>query len=285
MKQTKLQFRAFFAIAIFLFSAVAQGQGNLLVTPKRIMFDGSRRSQELNLANTGKDSATYVISFMQYRMKNDGGFEPITVPDSAQRFADKFLRYYPRTVTLAPNEAQSIKIQLVNQDKLEPGEYRSHLYLRSMAKPTPLGEKQQAKKSDSSLSVKLTPVFGISLAVIIRKGENNAVASITDMKHGGDSLGHSVSFTINRQGDMSLYGDIVVNHIAEDGAETRVSQVKGIAVYTPTTHRRMTVAASKEKNIDFSKGKLRVTYIDQSNKTSKYAEEEIELKGQFFTGK
>ena len=66
---------------------------------------------DLNLANTGKDSATYAISLVQIRMNEDGGFENITEPDPGQNFADKNLRFFPRSVTLAPGEAQSIKVQ------------------------------------------------------------------------------------------------------------------------------------------------------------------------------
>jgi P pilus assembly chaperone PapD len=87
-------------------------QGNLLVTPKRVVFEGNRRSEELNLAKVGKDSATFVISFIQIKMNDYGTFEQIMQPDSNQRFADKNLRFFPRTVTLAPNEAQTVKVQL-----------------------------------------------------------------------------------------------------------------------------------------------------------------------------
>jgi P pilus assembly chaperone PapD len=41
-------------------------QGDLLITPKRIVFEGNKQKETLNLANMGKDTATYSISFMQY---------------------------------------------------------------------------------------------------------------------------------------------------------------------------------------------------------------------------
>ena len=39
-------------------------QGDIMIMPKRLVFDGSQRSQEVNLANTGKDTAVYAISFI-----------------------------------------------------------------------------------------------------------------------------------------------------------------------------------------------------------------------------
>src|SRR5665647_386403 len=110
-------------IIICLISSKANAQGNLLIFPKRIVFDGSKRLAVLNLSNIGKDSATYVISIIQIRMKEDGSFETITQPDSAQFFADKNLRIFPRTVTLAPQEAQTVKVQVIKTNELSPGEY------------------------------------------------------------------------------------------------------------------------------------------------------------------
>ena len=130
-----------FLFLTFLFSSKASAQGNLLIMPKRVVFEGSKRSEDLSLANIGKDTATYVISFVQFRMKDDGSFEKITDPDSAQNFSDKYLRFFPRTVTLAPNESQTVKVQVTKKDELKPGEYRSHLYFRAIPKQPPLGEK------------------------------------------------------------------------------------------------------------------------------------------------
>src|SRR5512133_2226295 len=108
-----------------------RAQGNLLITPRRVVFEGQKKTQELNLANTGSDTAKYNVSIVQYRMKEDGSFEEITVPDPGQNFADKNIRFFPRTVTLAPNEAQVVKMQLTKSDQLLPGEYRSHVYFRA----------------------------------------------------------------------------------------------------------------------------------------------------------
>ena len=123
----------------------AHSQGNLLITPRRVVFEGIKKTQELNLANTGKDTAKYNVSIVQYRMKEDGSFQEITTPDEGQNFADKFIRFFPRTVTLAPNEAQVVKMQLIKTDQLKPGEYRSHVYFRAVPKQTALGAEEKAR--------------------------------------------------------------------------------------------------------------------------------------------
>ena len=72
-----------------------RAQGNLLITPKRAVFEGNKRSMDLNLANIGQDTATYAISLVEIRMTEAGGFETITEPDEGQLFATPYLRYFP----------------------------------------------------------------------------------------------------------------------------------------------------------------------------------------------
>src|SRR5258706_364758 len=159
--------RFFFIILLILplvFSIRTMAQGNLLLMPRRVVFEGSKRYEELNLANTGVDTARYVISLMHVRMKEDGGFEEILKPDSGENFADRFIRFFPHTVTLGPAESQVVKIQLTNINELTPGEYRSHIYFRAIPQKAPLGEDKAV--ADSAISIHLTPIFGISIPVI-----------------------------------------------------------------------------------------------------------------------
>jgi len=104
---TMVKFRGICFIGLisftFLFPINTSAQGNLLVTPRRAVFEGTKRSVDLNLANVGQDTATFAISLVQIRMKEDGGFETITTPDPGQNFADQNLRFFPRSVTLPPN--------------------------------------------------------------------------------------------------------------------------------------------------------------------------------------
>jgi hypothetical protein len=265
------------ALLVSLFvSSSAIAQGNLLVTPKRVVFDGNKRSEELNLANIGKDTATYIISFIQIRMKDDGTFERVTTPDPGQNFADKNLRFFPRSVTLGPNEAQTVKVQLTKAGDLVSGEYRSHLYFRASPPEKPLGDLEPEK--DSVLSVRLTPVFGISIPVIIRKGESNATAGISDVKVNPikDSI-QTIDITFTRSGNMSVYGDVSVDYISPAGKSTRVGGVKGLAVYTPNVSRRFHLVLNNVPGINYRTGKLKVVYADQSSRPLTLAEKEIVL--------
>ncbi len=235
MKKSRL-FSGLIITGLFLLLTPAEfvaAQGNLLITPRRAVFEGQTRSIDLNLANIGKDTARYTISLVQVRMKEDGGFETITEPDPGQRFADRYIRFFPRTVTLGPNESQSVKVQLTRTGELTPGEYRSHFYFRATPDAVPLAEEQKPQDT-TTLSVMLTPIFGITIPVIIRVGESDTKVTLSDLAvdfpSGSDPV---LRFTFNRTGNMSAYGDIAVDHISPQGVTTRVGIANGVAVYTP----------------------------------------------------
>jgi P pilus assembly chaperone PapD len=266
-------------IVLTLFSSTnLMAQGNLMVFPRRVVFEGPKRSQILNLANTGMDTARYNISIVQYRMKEDGAFEEIAQPDSGENFADKYIRFFPRSVVLAPNDAQAVKIQLTKINQMSPGEYRSHIYFRAVPAEKPLGEKE-IPKDTTSISIKLVPVFGITVPVIIRVGESTARVSISDvsLEMVNDTM-PILKMAFNRTGNMSVYGDIAIDYISPKGKGIRVSFIQGLAVYTPNPVRRLKVDIDKTLGIDYSRGKFHIVYTSQSDtKPEKLAEAELLL--------
>ena len=261
-----------------LFPVETTAQGNLLITPRRVLFEGSKRSVDLNLANIGQDTATYSISLIQIRMKEEGGFETITDPDPGQRFADGFIRYFPRTVTLGPGEAQVVKVQIIRSGELLEGEYRSHIYFRAVPDMAPLGEEEKVVDT-TTISVRLTPVFGITIPVIIRRGGSTARVTLSDLAFEiTDESEPRISFVFNRTGNMSVYGDITVDHISPQGKITRVGVANGVAVYTPNTIRKFQFNLNKIPGVDFSSGNIRLIYSAPSDvKPVRYAEAEITL--------
>jgi hypothetical protein len=255
----------------------SRAQGNLLVTPRRVVFDKPPYVRELNLANIGKDTARYLVSMMEIRMKEDGSFEQITVPDSGQLFASKNLRVYPRSVTIPPGESQVVKVQLVKASELKPGEYRSHVYIRAVPTEKPLGDTTGQKAND--ISVKLTAIFGISVPAIVRVGDYDTKISITDPSFiMMDDKTPKLSITLNRSGLMSSYGDLTVECIAPDGATKQVGIVRGIAVYTPGLKRRFQMDLDNTQKVDYHNCKLHIVYKTQKDATVQdFAEADLAL--------
>lgn len=259
-----------------LYSAFAQG--NLIITPKRVVFEGSKQKEELNLVNMGKEAATYTITFTQRNMKEDGSFEIINQPDSGQMFADPFLRVFPRQVSLAPGEAQVIVLQFRKKPEMIAGEYRSHLTFRHEKEYQPLGMENSANDS-TLLNVQLIPKFGISIPVIIRTGEVQATVSLDNIKLNlQPDLPKTLSVTINRTGNSSVYGNIMVDYQPARGKPIQVGGSKSLAVYTNINKRNVLIKLAFPPGTPINSGKLIVSFTSPADTSFEvYAKEEIQL--------
>ena len=170
-------------------------------------------------------------------------------------------------------------MQLMKSSKMEPGEYRSHLYFRSVPQETPLGQ-DPALKDSAAVTVRLTPVFGITIPAIIRVGECSVKVVLGDVSVNTvkDTL-TTIKMKFSRSGNISVYGDIAVDYTSPTGKVTRVAAVKGIAVYTPNTMRTFECNLDKKTGVDYHKGKLHILYTAPEDvKKAKLAEAELVLR-------
>lgn len=261
-----------------IFNVLAQG--DLLVTPTRIVFEGNKQREEINLVNLGKDTTTYSISFLHYNQTENGGYSIIEKPDSSKMIADTYLRFFPREVTLAPGEPQVIMLQYRRKADMKPGEYRSHLYFRSEKEYLPLGSKN--KDTTKMISVQLIPIYGISIPVIIRAGVVNVTSSLTNLKleTQKDSV-QSLKVAINREGNCSTYGDLIVDYIPVKGKSFVIGQVRGVKVFTDINQINLSIKLNKMPVMALKDGKLKVRYTTPNDtKYMVYAEKELQVNEQ-----
>jgi hypothetical protein len=142
----------------------------------------------------------------------------------------------------------------------------------------PLGSEETARDS-TSISVQITPIFGITIPAIIRIGESTTKVTLSDLAMNNLEDGTPViSLKFNRTGNFSVYGDLSVDHVSPQGIVTGVGDAKGIAVYTPNTTRRFQMKLTKAPDVNFKSGKLIIKYSSPSDvKPEKYAEAELTL--------
>jgi hypothetical protein len=253
-------------------------QGDLLITPRRVVFEGNNQREELSLVNTGKDTTTYSISFVEKNMKDDGSFISLDKKSNQKMSAEPYLRIFPRTVTLAPGEPQVIMLQCRRTPNMVAGEYRSHLYFRSEKDYTPLGSKNPFKDT-TLVSVQLIPIFGISIPVIVRTGTLNVASTFTNLRLSvvNDTI-PTLDFTINRAGNCSTYGDLVVEYISGKNKPIAVGLIKGVGVYTNLDHRNVSVKLNQVKGVVLKAGNLKVRYTTPDDaKYMVYAEKEASV--------
>jgi P pilus assembly chaperone PapD len=221
-----LSIAAMAAVALIGPSMPAKAAGDLLVAPTRIVLDG-RRGAEVILNNIGSEEATYRISLELRRMNDIGKLDDV-VPEeasAAEKAALEMIRFAPRRVTLPPNQPQSIRIGLQGTEALPDGEYRAHMLFRAIPKtPDVTAEDTQA----NGLKINLIPVYGVTIPVIVRKGELKATAAIANANIARDNEGQTLQFDLARQGDRSVFGEV---HVTRPGVAEPLLVAKGIAVY------------------------------------------------------
>jgi hypothetical protein len=273
--------RTLFLMLIFFLGLNFQStaQGDLLVTPRRVVFEGRDQKEELSLLKLGKDTATYSISFVQKKMKEDGSFETVEKPDSGQMFADPYLRIFPRTVRLAPGEPQVIMVQCRRTSGMLSGEYRSHLFFRSERNYNPLGMENPDRDS-TMMHVQLVPIYGMSIPVIIRSGEVEVKSSLSDLKIETrmDTL-RFLNLNINRTGNISIYGNLAVDYVPVTGKPFQIGVVNGVGVYTNISKRNISIKLNAAPGLNLTSGKLKVRYTSpEEEKYMVYSEAELEVK-------
>ncbi|MCW1735313.1 hypothetical protein [Anaerorudis cellulosivorans] len=267
-----------FFILLLLCPLFASAQGDLLITPHRVVLEGNKQIEEIVVANIGQDTAFYSISLIEYRMTEDGNLQEITEPMQGEKFASPMLRFFPRSIELAPNESQVVRIQVRRRPGLEEGEYRSHLYFRAIPKEEPQGN-ETAATDTTGIGIRLIPIYGISIPVIVRIGNLSASCTIGELAlEQKEKESPVLKLVLNRQGTKSVYGDLTVDYVSPTGERINVGKVRGIAVYTPNTVRRFSMPLTVPEGVNLNNGKLVVRFTDANEaKPLVYDEKELQL--------
>lgn len=240
----------------------AQGPGDLLVAPTRVVLTDRQRSGELLLMNAGSTTATYRITFTHLRMSETGGMQEITTPAADELFCDDIVRFTPRQVTLEPRGSQTVRLQLRLPANLPDGEYRSHLQFKAIPVSTPA----QVNPPTTDVKVHLIATFGVSIPIIVRHGQTSATATMSDLAiipGASPDKPMILSATINRSGNRSVYGDLVATFSNGKGRPVAIATIGGVAIYTPNPKRVVRLELKPPKGTELSSGRITLSYREK----------------------
>ncbi len=235
----------FAAPALLPPTALRAGVGDLLVAPTRIVLDG-RKGAEIILNNIGEEPATYRISVEFRRMLPNGTLEDVAEITDADKAARDLIVYAPRRVTLAPNQPQSIRINARPPKGLPDGEYRVHMLFRAIPPATPVVN--QAAQAAKGVSFKLIPIYGVTIPVIVRLGNLQVQAAISDVHVERRDGKPAIALQLSRSGTRSTFGDV---RILKSGVKDPIAIQRAVAVYTDVTSRQVSIPVA-----DSFKGQL-----------------------------
>lgn len=235
-------------------SPVAAQGGDLLVAPTRVIINGAGNA-EVVLSNIGSQAATYRIGVELRRMEPDGDFADVTEAEAsaAEKAALEMLRYAPKRITLLPGQPQAIRLSARPAADLPDGEYRVHMSFRAIP-PALSPEAAQDQAVAGQLAIRLTPVYGITIPVFIRKGRLDAGATIANPRLGSNAGAKWLELDLRRTGQRSVYGEI----LGKRGNE-QVFALKGVAIYPEVQGRSVRIPLTAEQ-IGKLTGPIRIEY-------------------------
>lgn len=242
------------ALAATLSTSPALAQGDLLVAPTRVIINGGGNA-EVVLSNIGNQAATYRIGVELRRMEPDGDFADVTEAEASatEKAALEMLRYAPKRITLLPGQPQAIRLSARPAPELPDGEYRVHMSFRAVP-PALSPEAAQEQATAGQLAIRLTPVYGITIPVFIRKGRLEAGATIANPRLGGNTTSKWLELDMRRSGQRSVYGEI----LGKRGSE-QIFLIKGVAIYPEVQGRSVKIPLTAEQIAKLS-GPIRIEY-------------------------
>ncbi len=233
----------------------AAGVGDLLVAPTRIVLDG-RRGTEIILNNVGDEPATYRISVEFRRMTGDGMLADVPEPTAQEKAAADMIVYAPRRVTLAPRQPQAIRIAARPPQGLPDGEYRVHLLFRAIPPATPVAP--AAGEPVKGLKLRLIPIYGVTIPVIVRLGNLQATAGIANVRLEQKDGKPAVGLELSRSGSRSTFGEV---RVLKAGIKEPVAIQRAVAVYTEVNSRHVAIPLNEAFKGDLS-GPVTVQYVE-----------------------
>ena len=234
------------------------GAGDLLVSPARVTLDNRNRTAELILSNRGDATDTYRIRLIRMSMNVDGGLQEAPAPSSGVDPAT-LVRYAPHQITLEPGQTQVLRVMMRKPAGLADGEYRVHMLFQAIP-PELAGTAPPSKDKGKGVSIRLVPIMGLAIPVIIRQGEIIAVAGIADLHVEVGKNQDFATFHLTRSGNASVYGNLAASFQPKGGKAFPVGELNGVAVYPPLDARNVKMALAPPQGMVLKGGTLILTF-------------------------
>lgn len=241
----------FFALVLLPCLAFAQAQ----VFPTRLTLTEENPSSYLTLRNPSAKSQKFKIEILELAMKKDGSVVPAK---GEHPLLLDGIKYSPKTVDVAANEKQTVRVMMTSFDGLPEGE--SHIYLHFV----PIGDTETKTAAKLSLQARIA----VAVPIIVRHGSPKLDAKMKSPKVIKDAQGNfKVSFEVTNTTPYFLTGDLEVLALTPKG-EVSLSKVLSISSYLPsrivTLDLKKEDVATKLASEEASKFKIRYVSNEES---------------------
>ncbi len=259
----KKSFWCIIVLALFLSSTPAQA--DLTIAPLRVVFKGRDRSAVVSLVNLANHVNTYRLSWMLYKMDDEGKYAPVPMDEKSPFSVDKMVIFSPRQVTINPEQHQLVRLSLRRPADLPAGEYRGHLTFTRLPPDRSRRRKQDVTtEKPKGQQIALAVNLSFSIPIIVRSGlDDQLKVALSEptfkMENRGGKNQPVLNFDLKRvSGTFSTYGTILVYWKRPGQDEQRIGVMSNVALYPEMKKRPISIALNTPQ---ITEGTIRVAYL------------------------
>lgn len=224
---------------------VQPAAANINITPRRVIFDATKRTEAVYVFNQGTTPVTVDVALVDNAMLPSGEIVPLSrlaergseAVGAKVRSAKPFVLAAPSRLILPPGQGRTVRVRATLADSSTTAEYRTHLTVTTVPPAdTGLTAEQAAAAEKGELVLRIQSVFGISIPLIVRGGTPDATGGIGAITPATTREGPALAVTLQRKGTTSLYGNLELRT-----AKEVVGVARGIAVYPEADERQAIV--------------------------------------------
>lgn len=224
---------------------VQPAAANINITPRRVIFDATKRTEAVYVFNQGTTPVTVDVALVDNAMLPSGEIVPLSrlaergseAVGAKVRSAKPFVLAAPSRLILPPGQGRTVRVRATLADSSTTAEYRTHLTVTTVPPAdTGLTAEQAAAAEKGELVLRIQSVFGISIPLIVRGGTPDATGGIGAITPATTREGPALAVTLQRKGTTSLYGNLELRT-----AKEVVGVARGIAVYPEADERQAVV--------------------------------------------
>lgn len=209
-------------------TAAAQG---VIVAPHAVYLDHRTRSASVTLYNPGSAPTEVTISsFFAYPVTDSTGQLALHVPDSAAaagaNSAAGWIEAFPKRMTLAPLQRQTVRLLARPPQGLADGEYWARLVVSATGGTLPVTGADSAAGIEVGLALEVRSV----LPLLYRKGAVQTGVTLSDLRAAGEGDSVAVRMKLVRTGTAAYTGTARGKLVDAKGA-VAASFDRPIAVY------------------------------------------------------
>ncbi len=239
--------------------ALAKGAEMLLV-PTRVVMEKGARYTTVTIKNSGDATGRYRIELIDASMGEDGGVK-LREDGSRDPFSAKdYLSLSPRSMTLKPDQFQTVRLLFKKPADLADGEYRTHLKVKMVENDV---DAKEGSADPKAASIAIKPKLVMVIPVIVRHGETSYRVSLDDASIEGNGKNARLNMTLGLEGNRSIVGDAKVTHVDAGGKESLLKFFPGIAIYRGTTNRRVAIPLETPDGVNIESGTIKIALLSQ----------------------